>query len=77
MDCMARGYAAAGRMIADGKIDKLLAERYKGWSEGLGASIAAGKETFASLEAYALDLKDIELESGRQEYLESLVNRYL
>jgi xylose isomerase len=77
MDCMARGYAAAGRMIADGTIDRLLAGRYKGWSEGLGASIAAGKEDFASLEAYALDLKDIELESGRQEYLESLVNRYL
>lgn len=77
MDCMARGYAAAGRMIEDGKIDRLLAERYRGWREGLGASIAAGKESFASLEAYALDLRDIELESGRQEYLESLVNRYL
>ena len=66
-----------GRMIADGTLDRLLAERYRGWSEGLGASIAAGKEDFTSLEAYALDLEGVELESGRQEYLESLVNRYL
>jgi xylose isomerase len=77
MDCFARGYAAAGRMIADGALDRPLAERYAGWESGIGASIVAGKESFASLESFALDIKDFGLGSGKQEYLESLVNRYL
>ncbi|MCP5453869.1 MAG: xylose isomerase [Spirochaetaceae bacterium] len=77
MDAMARGYEAAARMIADGALEKPLAERYAGWDEGIGASIEAGKESFKSLEAAALDIKAIELSSGRQEYLESVVNRYI
>ena len=64
-------------MIADGALDKPLAERYAGWGEGIGASISAGKESFASLETFAFDLSDFGLSSGRQEYLESVVNRYL
>jgi xylose isomerase len=77
MDGMARGRAAAARMIADGALDKALAARYAGWEEGIGASIAADKESFRSLGAFSLDMADPELESGRQEYLESVVNRYL
>jgi xylose isomerase len=77
MDCMARGYAAAARLIADGALDEPLERRYSGWQSGIGASIAAGKESFASLEAFALDLKEFGLASGKQEYLESIVNRYL
>jgi xylose isomerase len=77
MDGMARGYNAAARMIADGALDRPLAARYAGWETGLGASITAGKETFASLEKAALGITDFGLGSGRQEYLESVVNRYL
>ncbi|HOZ71684.1 MAG TPA: xylose isomerase [Spirochaetales bacterium] len=77
MDAMARGYEAAARMLADGALEKPLAERYAGWDEGLGASIEAGKESLRSLEAASLDIKAIELSSGRQEYLESVVNRYI
>jgi xylose isomerase len=77
MDAMARGYAAAARMIAEGALDKPLAARYSGWLSGIGGSIESGKESFQSLEAFALDIKDIDLSSGRQEYLESVVNRYI
>jgi xylose isomerase len=77
MDTMARGWEAAGRMMADGALDRPLRERYAGWDSGLGASIEAGRESLASLEAFALDLGDIDLASGRQEYLESVVNRYI
>jgi len=77
MDTMARGYLAAGRMIDDGALDKPLAARYAGWDSGLGASIEAGKEGFASLERASLDAAEADLASGRQEYLESIVNRYL
>jgi xylose isomerase len=77
MDGMARGCAAAARMIADGALDKPLAARYAAWQSGIGASIAAGKESLASLEAFALDMAEFDLASGGQEYLESIVNRYL
>jgi xylose isomerase len=77
MDSMARGYASASRMIADGALDSFVSKRYKGWAEGLGASIESGKESLRSLEAYAMDLLDFPLDSGRQEYLEAVVNRYI
>jgi xylose isomerase len=35
------------------------------------------KVDFKSLEKYALGLKKIENSSGRQEYLESLLNEYI
>ncbi len=82
MDSFARGADAAARMIADKALDKLLDERYAGWQKGIGASIRAGKETFKSLEAAMLDApaanaSDFGLGSGQQEYLESIVNKYL
>ena len=77
MDTMARGYEAASRMLEDGALDTPLARRYAGWKSGIGASIEAGKEGFRSLEAMAFDMEEIALSSGRQEYLESVVNRYI
>jgi xylose isomerase len=82
MDSFARGADAAGRMIAEKALDRLLDERYAGWQKGLGAAIRGGKESFKSLEASMLDAptanaSDFGLGSGKQEYLESIVNRYL
>jgi xylose isomerase len=82
MDSFARGADAARRMIADKALDKLLDARYAGWQKGVGASIRGGKESFKSLEAVMLDAatakaSDFGLGSGQQEYLESIVNRYL
>jgi xylose isomerase len=82
MDSFARGADAAHRMIQDKALEKLLDERYSGWQKGLGASIRGGKESFKSLEAAMLDAAtanaaDFGLGSGRQEYLESIVNKYL
>ena len=82
MDSFARGADAARRMIADKALDKLLDARYAGWQKGVGASIRGGKESFKSLEAAMLDAatanaSDFGLGSGQQEYLESVVNRYL
>ena len=63
-------------------LDKLLDERYAGWTSGLGATIRSGKESFMSLDATMLDAPsaaaaDFGLGSGKQEYLESIVNKYL
>jgi xylose isomerase len=82
MDSFARGADAARRMISDKALDKLLDARYAGWQKGVGAAIRGGKESFKTLEAAMLDVatanaSDFGLGSGQQEYLESIVNRYL
>ena len=45
------------------------------WDSGIGASIEAGKEDFASLEKHALSQPDpVQSTSGRQELFENIVN---
>ncbi|UEM23261.1 xylose isomerase [Skermanella mucosa] len=77
MDTLARGLLMAERMIRDGKLAFHVADRYAGWNEGLGADILDGRVGLGDLAKLARDrnLKP-EPRSGRQEYLENLVNRY-
>ncbi|MDH7791448.1 xylose isomerase [Ochrobactrum sp. AN78] len=77
MDCCARGLKAAARMLHDGALSKPLDERYAGWSGDFGKQV----ETGLSLEQITseVETKDINPQprSGRQEYLENVVNRYV
>ncbi|MFI3903234.1 xylose isomerase [Ochrobactrum sp. S1502_03] len=77
MDCCARGLKAAARMLEDGALSKPLDERYAGWSSDFGKKLATG----LSLEQITseVEAKDInpQPKSGRQEYLENVVNRYV
>ena len=77
MDTFARGFRAAWSLRASGELEDFVARRYAGWHEGLGARIRQGKEDLASLEAYALEHDHIQNASGRQEMLESVLNRHL
>jgi xylose isomerase len=55
-----------------------LTERYAGWDNSEGQAIMAGKRSLAELSDRALASGfDPQPRSGRQEYLESLVNRYV
>ena len=63
---------------AHGRLGEFVTERYRSWDSGLGARIEAGKTTFKELEAYMLDKGEIAPNaSGRQEYLEQLINDFL
>ncbi len=77
MDAFARGLEAAQAMHDAGALAKPLSERYAGWKSGVGASIVAGKESFASLEKAALDAPGFDVLPGRQEELEAIVNKYV
>ncbi len=78
MDAFARGLKIAAAIRADGLLDQFVKERYSSWDTGLGAEIEAGKHTLESLAQYILEKGDIEPNrSGRQEYLENLINMYL
>lgn len=78
MDAIARALLIAARMIEEGKLEALLAERYGGWDGAEGRAILAGERSLETLcaQALAADL-DPQPRSGRQEFLEGLVNRYL
>ncbi len=47
MDAFARGLKIAAAMRKDGKLEKMLKERYASWDSGLGEEIEAGKQNFA------------------------------
>ncbi len=78
MDAFARGLKIAAAIRADGVLDQFVKERYSSWDTGIGAEIEAGKHTLESLAQYIMEKGDIEPNrSGRQEYLENLINMYL
>ena len=78
MDACARALLAAADMLDAGALTTPLAERYAGWASPEGRAILAGQRSLADLADRALTSGiDPQPRSGRQEYLESLVNRYV
>lgn len=75
MDAFALGLINAYKLIEDGRLDEFVENRYASYKEGIGAEIISEKATLDSLSDYALSLKgEVKPESGRQEYLETIVN---
>lgn len=78
MDAFARGLKIAAAIRADGELAGFVKDRYSSWDSGIGAEIEGGKANFKSLEAYMLKKGEAAPnQSGRQEMLEHLINRYL
>jgi xylose isomerase len=78
MDCCARGLKAAARMIQDKALSGPLEERYSGWKSAEAQAVLAGKRTLEQVAERVVKEKiEPEPKSGRQEYLESVVNRYV
>lgn len=77
MDSFALGLIKAQAIIDDGRIDEFTKERYSSYESGKGKRIVEGKETLESLAEYAEDLTDVKAQSGRQEYLENVLNDIL
>jgi xylose isomerase len=78
MDACARALLAAADMLDAEAVTAPLAERYAGWAGAEGRAILAGQRSLAELADRALASGlDPQPRSGRQEYLESLVNRYV
>lgn len=75
MDAFALGLRMADKMIRDGRIDAFVAERYASYKTGIGKKIVDGTASMAELETYALQMGDVTTNiSGKQEYLESVLN---
>ena len=77
MDAFARGLKNAAKLIEDKVLDDAVAARYAGWNDGLGKQIEAGQMDFEKLEAFILENGEPQLQSGRQELLENILNEYI
>ncbi|MGZ8939833.1 MAG: xylose isomerase [Limisphaerales bacterium] len=78
MDAFARGLKIAAAIRKDGRLDEFVKNRYRTWDNGIGAKIESGTVGLKELEAYILEKGDIEPnESGRQEFLENLINEFI
>jgi xylose isomerase len=77
MDTFARGLMAAQGILEDGELPGFVEERYKGYQSDIGKQIADRKTTLAELAEWAMDKQIDSTDSGRQEYLESIINRFL
>ncbi|MDF9304299.1 xylose isomerase [Tritonibacter mobilis] len=78
MDICARGFKAAAAMIEDGTLDQFVTDRYAGWQTDPAQDMLAGKLSLDDI-AKRVEAEDINPKprSGRQEYLENLINRFV
>ncbi len=77
MDTMAWGLKVAALMLDDKYFLNNIKERYSSYDSGVGATIEAQKTSFDELEKYALSLKELNLQSGKQEVLEAEFNQFI
>ena len=78
MDAFARGLKIAAAIRADGRLDTFVKDRYSSWDHGVGQEIESGQASLDSLEAYMLGKGEASPnDSGRQEYLENLINEFV
>ena len=78
MDAFARGLKIADAIRADGRLEAFVKNRYRSWDTGIGKKIESGKSSFKTLETYMLKKGEVtKNESGRQEFLENLINEFI
>jgi xylose isomerase len=78
MDAFARGLKIAAAIRKDGRLTEFIRERYQSWDSGLGREIEAGKSSLEALEEFMLQKGEPAANtSGRQEFLENLINEFI
>ena len=78
MDTFALGLIKAAELIEDGELDAFVEKKYESFKSELGQRIRSGNTTLDELATRAQQMGTCPTpDSGRQEYLESIVNRTL
>jgi xylose isomerase len=77
MDTFARALLAAHAIMEDGEFLALRKARYASFDSGNGKKFAQGKLTLNSLSTLAHRKGEPEQISGRQEYFENLLNKFI
>ncbi|MDP9079283.1 MAG: xylose isomerase [Bacteroidota bacterium] len=77
MDVFARALITADNILQKSDYLKVRKDRYASFDIGKGKEFEEGKLSLEDLRAYAIDNGDPKTTSGKQEYLENLINRYI
>ena len=77
MDTFARALIVADDILNKSAYKKIRADRYASYDSGKGKDFEAGKLTLEDLRNHAAGNGEPALASGRQEYLENIINRYI
>ena len=78
MDICARGLKAAAAMIADKALSGFVDERYAQWCEDIPGRLINGPWDLEEIASWVADFEiNPQPKSGKQEYLENIVNRYI
>src|SRR5690606_1277912 len=77
MDAFARALVTADNVLQKSEFKKFRAERYASFDAGKGKEFETGKLSLDSLRELALEYGEPEPISGRQEWLENIINRYI
>jgi xylose isomerase len=77
MDTFARALIAADNILKHSDYKKIRQDRYASFDSGKGKDFEAGKLSLEDLRNLAVEMGEPEVRSGKQEYLENLVNRYI
>lgn len=77
MDTFARALVTADAILTKSDYKKFREDRYASYASGKGKEFTEGKLTLEDLRSYAVEHGEPEVRSGRQEYLENLINRYI
>ena len=76
MDAMARALESAAALLEESPIQKMVAERYASFDEGLGKKFENGELTLEDVYAYGKEVNEPKQTSGKQELYEAIVNMY-
>ena len=77
IDTFARALVVADAVLNKSEYRKFREERYASFDGGEGKAFEDGKLTLEELRQYAIDNGEPEVRSGRQEWLENIINRYI
>jgi len=77
IDTFARALLVADSILQKSEYWKIRAERYASFDGGQGAAFEKGSLSLTDLRDYAIANGEPKVVSGRQEYLENLINRYI
>ncbi|PZX61781.1 xylose isomerase [Hydrotalea sandarakina] len=77
MDTFARALVVADKILNQSEYKKLRTQRYSSYDSGEGKLFEEGKLTLEDLRNYAANHGEPNVVSGKQEYFENIINRYI
>lgn len=77
IDAFARALVTADKIMGQSDYKQVRQQRYASFDSGKGKQFAEGRLSLEDLRSYAIENGEPPVTSGRQEYLENIINRFI